>query len=181
MQAFEYPGTADQPDITQNAGKSHYLRLDIFNQWEPRKWWSIQNSAGLGYSHALSEIPQYRYNTEALSADFNSDFTFLLKHDWNIQAGFYYSAPTRDGLARLRGAYGCNLGIQKQLWNQRVTIKLHANKILATNAYRAHYLGQGLNIKWRKFMISFSYKFGNQVKAARERNTSSEKKNRIGI
>ena len=175
-------------NITQNAGKSHYLRLDIFNQWEPKKWWSIQNSVGIGYSHAISEIPQYRYNTKALSADFNSDHTFLLKHDWNIQTGFYYSAPTRDGLARLRSAYGCNLGVQKQLWNQRVTVKLNATNILATNAYRAHYLGEGLNIKWRnewegrKFTISFTYKFGsNQVKAARERNTSSEEKNRIGI
>jgi hypothetical protein len=175
-------------NIAQNAGKSHYLRLDLFGQWELKKWWTIQASAGIAYSHATSEVPQYSYNTRAFSADFNTQHTFILGQDWNVQTSFYYDAPTRDGLAKLRSAYSWSLGVQKQLWNQRLTIKANATNILATNAFRAHYMGEGLDIRWRnewegrKFNISFTYRFGSsKIKATRERSTSSEEKTRIGL
>ncbi len=175
-------------NITQNAGKSHYLRLDVLAQWELKKWWTIQSSAGIDYSHGISEIPRYSYNTKAFSASFNMEHTFILGQDWTVQTSFYYSTPTRDGLARLQSYHGFNFGAQKHFWDKRLTVKANAVNVFATNAYRAHYLGEGLNIKWRnewegqKFSISFAYKFGStQVKAARERNVSSEEKTRIGL
>lgn len=181
-------GTGRVTNRGQNAGTTNYLRLDVFIQLQPTSWWTMENSLGLAASRSTSQVPGYSYDTRALSADIYTNHSFTLPHEIKLQTSLYYSAPTRDGLARLQSGYGWGLGAQKQLWHQRATIKINMNNIIATNAYRAHYLGEGLDIRWRnewegrKLSISFDYRFGSQqIKAARERRLSSEEKSRIGI
>lgn len=173
----------------ENAGREANLRLDITASIPVKKWWAMEYNVGIAWYNGVSDLPGFSYNTTAFAADFSSSHTFSLPKSFKIQTDLYYSAPTTQGLAKMRSAYGWSLGIQKQLWNNRATLKLNGSNILGTNAYRAHYLGEGLDIRWknqwegRRVTLGFVFKFGSQqVKAARNRNTGTqEERNRVSL
>ncbi len=172
---------------SENAGYSQALRLDISASIPVTKWWSSDNSIGVSYNKDFSKIPDYSYNTKSFAAEFSTNQSFTLPKQYKIQTSFYYSIPTKSGIAKTLSAYQWDLGVQKQLWNNKATIKLNANCIIGTSAYRAHYLGNNLDIYWKnewegkKIMASFVYKFGsNKIKSSRSRTTASEsEQNRI--
>ncbi len=180
--------TGTTRNISRNGETANQLILNIFIQLQPTSWWSTQNYANLIATHAVSHIPGFSYDTKALAGFFNSNHTFSLKHGIKIQTDFYYGIPRKDGLAKIQSEYAWNLGVQKQFLGDRLTVKCNATNIIGTYAYRAHYLGEGLDIRWRnewegrRVNLSFSYKFGSQkVKAARERDISSDEKSRIRL
>lgn len=172
---------------SENAGYSDALRLDITASVPVTKWWSTDNSIGVSYNKDYSKIPDYSYKTTSFSADFSTSQTFTLPKKYKIQTSFYYGVPTKSGIVKTLSYYQWDLGVQKQLWNNKATIKLNANSIIGTSAYRAHYLSNNLNIYWKnqwegkKLLASFIYKFGsNKIKSNRSRNTASEsEQNRI--
>ncbi len=180
--------TGTTRNISRNGETANQLILNIFIQLQPTSWWSTQNYANLIATHAVSHIPGFSYDTKALAGFFNSNHTFSLKHGIKIQTDFYYGIPRKDGLAKIQSEYAWNLGVQKQFLGDRLTVKCNATNIIGTYAYRAHYLGEGLDIRWRnewegrRGNRSFSDKFGRQkVKAARDRDISSDEKSRIRL
>lgn len=183
------PATGKVINTSDNASSQDYVYLNIFATLPINKWWTTQNSISGNWNHGKSTIPNYSYSTSGISGQFNTDQTFSLPHTIKIQTSFWYSIPSVDGLAKLKSGYGWNLGIQKQVWNNKGTLKLAVNNLLAQAAYRAHYLGSGLDINWinrweaRRVTLSFVYKFGNQkVKAASSRRTSSQdEQNRVNL
>jgi hypothetical protein len=174
-------------NTSENADYSDYIRLDITASIPVTKWWSSDNNVGLAYNKDYSTIPEFSYDTRAISAEFSSSHTFSLPGNYKVQTAFYYGIPTRSGIARILSWYEWDLGLQKELWNNRATIKVNATNIIGPSAYRAHYLSDNLDIVWKnkwegkKLMLSFVYKFGsNSVKGSRNRNTASQQEqNRI--
>jgi hypothetical protein len=172
---------------TENANSSDYLRLDLTASLPLTKWWSSDNNAGMAYGRDYSAIPGFSYNTKAFSADFSTSNTFTLLAGFKVQTDFFYSIPTRDGIARIRSNYGWDLGVQKKVLNSRGTIKLNAYNLVGPSAFRSHLVSESLDINWRnqwegkKVMISFIFRFGSsKIKASRSRNTASQQEqNRI--
>ena len=174
-------------NTSENADYSDNIRLDITASIPVTKWWSSDNNVSFAYNKDYSTIPEFSYDTRAISADFSSNHTFSLPGGYKVQTGLYYGIPTRSGIARLRSWYQWDLGLQKEIWNSKATVKLNATNIIGPSAYRAHYLSDNLDIVWtnkwegRKLMLSFVYKFGsNTIKESRKRNTASQQEqNRI--
>lgn len=168
-------------NTSENADHSDYIRLDITASIPVTKWWSSDNNVNFAYNKDYSTIPEFSYDTRAISAEFGSSHTFSLPGNYKVQTAFYYGIPTRSGIAKMRSWYQWDLGLQKELWNSRATIKINATNIIGPSAYRAHYLSDNLDIVWKnkwegkKLMLSFVYKFGsNTVKGSRARNTASQ-------
>lgn len=175
-------------NISRNGERGHYLIVNLFVQLQPLSWWSTDNGLNTIISQVRSQIPGFSYDTKAVAAFLNSNHSFNLPHKIKLQTNIYYAIPRREGLAKLQCEYGWSIGIQRQFAQERMLVKFNANNIIGSNAYRAHYLGEGLDIRWRnewegrRFMLSFSYKFGSrQIKAARDRDMSSEEKDRIKL
>ncbi|QES87779.1 outer membrane beta-barrel family protein [Rhizosphaericola mali] len=174
---------------SDNASSRDYLYLNIYASIPIAKWWNSETSLNINYNRSKSSIPDYSYNTHGFGTDINTDHTFSLPKNIKIQTSFRYSFPSVDGLARMKTSYGWDLGVQKQILDKKGTIKIAATNIFAQAAYRAHYIGSGLDINWinrweaRRINVSFVYKFGNQkVKAANSRRTSSsEEQNRVNM
>lgn len=172
-----------------NASSRDYIYLNIYASIPITKWWSSESSFNVSYNKSKSSIPDYSYNTHGFGSDFSTNHTFSLPKTIKIQTSFRYSFPSVDGLAKMKSGYGCDLGVQKQILDKNGTIKIAATNIFSQAAYRAHYLGSGLDINWinrweaRRITVSFVYKFGNQkIKAANSRKTSSsEEQNRVNM
>jgi hypothetical protein len=168
-------------NTSSNADYSNQIRMDITASVPITKWWSSDNNIGLSRNKDVSTIPDFSFSTRSFNADFSTSNTFILPKKYKIQTSFNYGAPTRSGIVRIRSYHQLDMGVQKQLWDNKATIKLNATNIIGTSAYRAHYVSDNLNIVWKnkwegkKLMLSFVYKFGrNTVKASRARNTASQ-------
>ncbi|MEO7311157.1 MAG: outer membrane beta-barrel family protein [Chitinophagaceae bacterium] len=175
-------------NISQNIGYSNYAGLDVTLSLPVTKWWTMENNAGVYLSNSVSEFTGYEYNTSNVSANLSSDNTFTLPKNYKIQASVYYSAPSRDGYTKQRSSAGGSLGIQKQLWEKKASLKFSISNI-GNNAYRAHLQSNLLDITWRnqwegpRFSLSFTWKFGSSsIKANRQRRTaSSDESNRVNL
>ena len=92
----------------------------------------------------------------------------------------YYKTSTITGVLRLAPQNDVSAGISKSMLNKQATIKLAFGDILYGNTYRmdVKYFGQnnGFVQKFdtRNATLSFSYRFGRTITAARKRSTSSE-------
>jgi hypothetical protein len=165
---------------SQNAGKLSAFRFDIMAS-TTYKWWSASTSIGIGYSHGVSSLPGYSYNTKSFNGDFSTNHSFTLPNNIKLMLDGNYSLPEKSGLAHLKSSYAVNIGAQKSFWDNKATVKLNCNTLIGPHQYRAHYIGSGLDIRWvnewegRRINLNFSYKFGNQkVKAARKKTDGLE-------
>jgi hypothetical protein len=164
----------------QNAGRLSAFRLDLMATTTYR-WWSASTNIGMGYSHGLSTLPGYSYDTRSFSGEFSTNHSFSLPHSIKLLLDGYYSLPEVSGLAHLESSYAVNIGIQKSLWDNKATVRINASSLFGPHQYRAHYLGSGLDLRWvnewegRRINLNFTYKFGNQkVKASRKKSDALE-------
>ncbi len=172
----------------KNVGVNHFLNADITAVIPITKWWNTENNFGANAERAISTYPGYTYKTNNINGYFSSDHTFTLPKNYRLQAGMYYSTPSVSGFRKQRSSYGGNIGVQKQLFEKKATIKFTINNI-GINAYRAYVKNDNLNLYWQnkwegpRFGISFSYRFGKaSVKASRQRKTASaEESGRAGF
>jgi len=182
------PETRTTTNTTKNIGYSNFVGLDITLTWPVTKWWSSDNNAGLYYFNAVSDYAEYSYNTDNIAFYASSNNTFTLPNSYKIQAGIYYSGPSRNGYTHQKGSYDLSFGIQKQLWKDKASLKFSVSNI-GINKFRAHLLSDKLDIMWTnqwegpRLSLTFTQKFGNNnVKANRQRQTgSSEERNRVNL
>jgi hypothetical protein len=173
---------------SQNAGKLSAFRLDLMASTTCR-WWSASSNIGLGYSHGVSALPGYAYDTRSFTGEVSTNHSFTLPNNTKLLLDGFYSLPERSGLAHLESSYAVNLGLQKSFWDNKATVRINASSILGPHQYRAHYLGSGLDIRWvnewegRRINMNFTYKFGNQkLKDSRKkRDALEDEKGRVNF
>lgn len=173
---------------TQNSGTDDYIGLNLSSSVRVTKWWTTYNNIELSHNIGKSTLPEFSYHTQTYAGSLSNSNTFNLKSGFKVQTSFFYNSPTNVNLQRILSSYGLNIGVQKTFLDQKATVNLNFNNVIGTSAYRTHYLGEGLDIRWRnewegrKVNLTVTYKFGNQkVKASRSRNLNSEEKNRINL
>ncbi|SJZ50895.1 outer membrane beta-barrel protein [Sediminibacterium ginsengisoli] len=181
--------TGTVTNTTENANASDYLGLNVSASIPFTTWWSSDNNLGMAYVKGYSAISDFSYNQESFAASLYTSHTFKLKNDFRIMTDIYYSIPTREGLSRMRSSYSWGLALQKQVWQQKGTIRLNFTNIIGPSAYRSHIVSDELDITWknqwegRRINLNFAWKFGNMnVKASRNRNTGVQaEKNRVNL
>ncbi len=173
----------------ENASADQYVSLDISLGIPIKSWWSCDNSMSVFYGNSISHYPGYSFNSNSVGASFSTDHTITLPKNYKIQASAYYNTPYTEGIAKSRCSYDFSIGVQKQIWDKKATIKINFQNIIGPNAYRAKYKSDLLDITWvnrwdgRQARVTFNYKFGKStVKANRTRNTgTSSENNRVGF
>lgn len=176
-------------NITANVGNSSYLSLNVSASLQPFKWWNMDNNINFSGGNSTSTYPNYEFNQSFFGVDISWDNTFKLPKKFKVQLSAFYSTPYKDGISQIRSNYVATIGLQKAFGDGKALLKINYNNFIGTNAYRAIYLSNNLNIDWtnrwegRRINISFNYKFGNNnVKASRQHKTASDaEKNRVNL
>jgi hypothetical protein len=105
---------------------------------------------------------------------------------WTAElTGFYNSPSVWQGAIQSKTMWSMDAGVQKQLFNNKATLKASVSDLFNSMKFRGHtdFTGQksDVDVKWesRQFKLSLNFRFGNNgVKAARQRNTGSEEENK---
>ncbi len=167
----------------QNLATEQIISFNIGSSLPIKKWWN-------GYANIW-------YNYLLFNGEFNNKIvslhipvygaylqqSFTLGKDYTAELSGWYNGPGVWGATGTMKAMGSvDIGVQKQLFKKKATIKLTATDIFAT-AQTWHILssfgglfldGNGSN-ESRTIRLNFTYRFGsNQIKSARQRQTSLE-------
>ena len=143
----------------------------------------------------------YKYS-ETASAGKNSGltfigytcFTFILPSDWKIQLDGNYHSPMVWGYYRIRDAYEMNLGVRKNMLENRLTLTISLDDILNSTSTNLDCYGFGENTvkgsmissyigqKYygRRLHLGLSWHFGKAQQTGRRNVGNIEEASRIG-
>jgi hypothetical protein len=105
---------------------------------------------------------------------------------WTAEMSGFYSSPSIwAGTMKSSAMGGMDMGLQKQIFKTKGTIKASMSDVLKTMRWKgvSDFAGQVMRAsgRWesRQFKLNFSYRFGNMsVKAARQRKNALEEESR---
>jgi len=164
----------------QNLATQQIINVNIGSSTPIKKWWN--GYANIWYNYQIFDgdvngkalhltIPQYGAYLQQ---------TFTLGHNYTAELSGWFNGPGIWGATgKTKSQGGLDVGLQKQLFDKKATLKVSATDILNTaTPWRIHSDFGGLyldgNGKWesRTVRVSFTYRFGsNQIKSARQRAT----------
>lgn len=167
--------TSDNLDNQDNVSLTVSMPIPV------RKWWNIQanftgvynyyNSIYLGQTLKISQVTWNMYAANQ----------FTLKKGWSAEVSGWYNSRAYYGLYAAKPMGMLNAGVQKTLFEKKITVRINVDDIFWTNKFRGRALYKDIDFnvqsQWpsRQFRISLSYSFGNQnIKGARQRNTGSD-------
>ncbi len=169
-------------DIQQNLGLSVNTGLRISAPFHPASWWEMNLLAEGYYQREKSPYLQgsFDYHLFSYNAILNQSFVISkqLGLKGEINAARY--GPGLQGVFRNSHSSELDAGIKTNILHGRGNLRLAANDVLNTYNYHIYvkYLNQDNGFfhrnDSRKLSLTFTYKFGKNVAAARDRTTASE-------
>ncbi len=166
----------------QNLATQQIFNFNIGSSLPIKKWWN--GYANIYYNYQLFDghINDKPIHTEIPDYGAYLQSTFTLGHNFSTEISGWYSGPSlwaATWFTKPQG--GIDVGVQKQLFDKKATLKLTVTDPFYTEPWKANSDFGGLKIKaggnWesRTFRIAFSYRFGSsQIKDARDRKTGLE-------
>jgi len=152
------------------------------------KWWNTITNYNAYYGKYEGELANTYLNKGQPSIDlsFNNKFTF--PGDWTAELVCFYQAPQVYGYLNMSSYSIVNIGIQKNLLNKRLTLKLSGFDIFwdgnkgATSCFTDYTQQFIARQDTRQVDISASYRFGKRTVAAvrRHQGGAEEEKQRTG-
>jgi hypothetical protein len=171
--------------IPINIASSDYYGLSASMPFQVKKWWSSTINLDAYYQHFNGTLGITTLDRGAPSADIRINNSFTLKNGWTTELNGSYTTQQQAGFMLLDPRWGINLGVQKNIWQNKATVRLTASDIFWTNLPRAVITFDNYVEKWNAFRetrvvnLAFTYRFGNnKVQQARRRTTGAEDERR---
>jgi hypothetical protein len=166
----------------RNLATQKIISFSVGSSLPIKKWWT-------GYANLWYNYQMYkgRFNQNLVDVKL-STYGAYLQQSFNLGkkctaelSGWFSGPGIWGGTWKTKPQGGIDIGLQKQFWNDKATVKCSATDILHTSPWKASSNYAGVNIRghgqWesRTLRISFTYRFGSsQIKAARDRKTGLE-------
>jgi hypothetical protein len=168
-------------EIPVNLLSSDYFGLTVAAPIRFTAWWNSINNGAFYYNHFKGNLGGSSLNNGSPAVDLRSDNTFSFKKGWAAELNGSFSSGGRDGYMVAKPQWSLSSGVQKNLWQNKGTVKFNVTDIFWTNLPNAviSYLGKYIE-KWHAYResrvvtITFTYRFGKtSVQGARRRTTGS--------
>jgi len=173
-------------DTFQNLGLSVNAGLRFSAAFNPTSWWEMSAMAEGYYQREASNYLQGSYDYHKFSYDGNTTQSFTISKKLGIKAEITgrYNSPGIQGIFKAAQTSEVDAGIKANILHGQGTIKLAAGDIFYGNPYHinVNYLNQNNGFyqtnDTRTGTLSFSYRFGRNVAAARKRATADEEESK---
>ncbi|MBK6477987.1 MAG: outer membrane beta-barrel protein [Saprospiraceae bacterium] len=146
-------------------------------------FWKTQNNFSLVYQTVRATRDAKPLQISLGNYSLNSIHAFKLSSSFNAELSGFYNSPGFFGIARYKGFYGINAGVQKSLGDKWGSLKFSVNDIFESIIFKGgtNIEGEGFetdnsfDFSNRTFTLTYSRNFGrSQVKSSRDRKTGSE-------
>ncbi len=170
----------------QNLATQDIVSLNISYPITYKKFSSFINFNS-SYSAYKADFGEGRkVDTDVFSYNVFAQNSLKFGKTWTAELSGFYSSPSIWGGTMQSSAIGgMDMGVQKQVFKNKGTIKASMSDVLKTMRWKgvSDFAGQVMLARgrWesRQFKLNFSYRFGNaQVKAARQRKNAIEEESK---
>lgn len=167
--------------IPVNISSSDYAGLSIAAPIKVTKWWNMVNNADIFYNHFNGNLGGTKLNDgkPAVNVRINNSFTF--KKGWSTELNGVFNSGGQYGFMVSEPQWGISAGVQKNILQNKVTLRFNITDIFWTNLPKAVITYDNYIERWhaqretRVANLSFTYRFGKKtVQGARRRTTGSE-------
>jgi len=147
------------------------------------KTYSLFANMNANYSHYKANFGEGRtIDLKPFAVTVYAQNSLRFAKTWTAElTGFYNSPTVWQGAVESKSMWSVDAGVQKQLFNNKATLKAAVTDVFNSMKFRGrtNFAGQksDVDVKWesRQFKLSLNFRFGNNgVKAARQRNTGAE-------
>jgi len=145
------------------------------------KWWSMNNNLNVFYlSFEAPDLAGVALKTGKTSFQFKSQQNFTIVNGFTAELNGSYESPLDYGTLRIKARYSIDAGLSKSLFDKKATLKLALSDIfnMYKNDISSAYPGLKYEVHQKNESqigrISFTYRFGKEIKPARRRSTGSE-------
>ncbi|SHG00486.1 outer membrane beta-barrel family protein [Chryseobacterium vrystaatense] len=189
---FDYVTLVQPGDLTSRYEKPYnYVSSDKYGvnisyTFDKFKWWESVNSLDYNYSHSTSSIPETNASLSGNSLQLYTTNTFKISSTIFLEASYFYSFPTVDGLFKVSSINGLDLAFKMFFMKKSLQLSVVGEDVFGSN--RPTYTGYTNNIELKnkmyfdnqRFRISLIYKFGNnKLKTQQINSNNSEQKERV--
>jgi iron complex outermembrane recepter protein len=177
--------------MKENLAKQDIVSLNVSYPFMYKNFMSFMNLNSFYSMYEASFGPGEEIDANAFGLNFFSQNTlkFGKTKAWTAELSGFYNAPTLyQGAFKMKGMFGIDAGMQKNIMKGKGTVKASVSDVFRTLQFRGtvDFAGQHSKVQGRwesqQFKLSFNFRFGNsQVKAAKQRSGGAEDENkRIG-
>jgi iron complex outermembrane recepter protein len=169
--------------ITQrNLASQDIYSINFALPFQITKWWSLFANINAFHSRNKATFDDGRViNLNVSSATLFMQQSFTFKDGFSAEISGFYASPTIwGGTFKTKSMGGLDLGVQKQLFNNKGTVKLSYTDLLLTMRWAGvsnfgNFMDTNGGWESQQMRLNFTYRFGNnQVKAARQRKSGNE-------
>jgi len=152
-----------------NYGISFTAQMDYL------KWWSATNFVNV----FRNEYDLQDSKNKQASFSANTQNSFKITKGFGAELNAFYNSASVYGMMTEQSYWAVSAALQKNILNDKGSIKIAINDIFQTNNFRNDTRYQNINmysriwIDSRRAILSFTYRFGKQFEG-RERKTGSE-------
>ena len=165
----------------ENLSKTTNMDLTLVAPVDIAKWWKMNTNMTMFYMRYQSPLYGGILDKSQVSFRGNMIHSFSLPKDWSAELSGMYQSKTVYGVGIFDPRGSVDVGIQKQLFNKKLTIKAGVTDIFNTvaNNYKINYdnvdvIGkQGFDS--RRVRLNITWRFGNdKLKQVRQRSSGAE-------
>lgn len=166
-----------------------YFNFNIYAPVKISNAWSFSNSIGVSFSKYGGSLVDNAVNHNGFSFRNNMQHTIKLSKNWSSEVIFTYRSRGLHPLGYNRPRSNVTIGVQKNIMQNRGTLRLNIKDIFYTTRIFANTKFANVDETWKQFTdsrsvtLSFTLQFGKKtVTAARKRDTGLEtEQNRIQV
>ena len=175
----------DETKITivawENLSQTDNIDLTLVVPVDIAKWWKVNTNMTLFYMRYYSPLYGGTLDKSKVTFRGNMNHTFTLSKNWSAELSGIYQSKNVYGVGIFNARSTVDAGIQKQLFDNKLTIKASVTDIFNTlsNDYSINYdnvnvIGkQGFDS--RRFRINLTWRFGNdKLRPIRQRSSGAE-------
>jgi len=180
----------DQTKVTttrpMNLDQVRTLSLTSGGHTDLTKWWGMDNQVGATYGEVQTLVADQPVQLRRVGAMATSNHTFTLPRHYQLQVGGEYYGPSVNGLFALRSTGTFNLGLRKQLWQEKATLSLKISDLFYTSGWFSSLHYQNINTDWvnrydsRRLTLSFTYKLADGKTHSARASSSADEEGRAG-
>ncbi|TCC91045.1 outer membrane beta-barrel family protein [Pedobacter hiemivivus] len=167
-------------ETPKNLSKAINYGISFTASTELLNWWTGTYFANAFRNEYRGSQENEDFKNANTSFSFNTQNSFKAGKGYSMELSAFWYSGSVYGISTYKASYAVSTGIQKQIFNDKGSIKLMVNDVFQTNRYQEQTFFQNIDMNTdkrldsRRAMLSFSYRFGNQNLSKKERKSASE-------
>lgn len=149
------------------------------------KWWNSVNNINVYYYKYDAFLANTPLTTGQVSYDIHTTNSIILPANWSAEVSVYYQSSLAYGFLNILPQLNVSAGIQKNLFDKKMTIRLNAADIFYTSYHRGYSDFTDYSLSFtarhdnRQTTLSLTYRFGNRsVQATGRHKAGAEEEER---